>query len=113
MRWISSIELRLSIGARDPGLAVVKTGGHFLRVVTDRGHDAHAGDDYASHSIASTADLAIILIDARTYSSQAGKVKLHQALDVTGIGVRSEMNVPFVEETTPSLTPYYVAWVKS
>src|ERR1700722_11060962 len=51
-------QLDLSIGARDAGLAVVKTGGHFLRVVADRGHDAHAGDDYASHSIASTTDLA-------------------------------------------------------
>src|SRR5664279_3018362 len=51
-------ELGLSVGARDSRLAVVKTGGHFLRVVTDRGHYAHAGDDYASHFVASTADLA-------------------------------------------------------
>ena len=46
-------ELGLSIGASDPGFAVVKTGGHFLRVVADRGHDAHAGDDYASHPLVS------------------------------------------------------------
>src|SRR3984957_2203032 len=52
-------ELGLSIGASDPRFAVVKTGGHFLRVVADRGHDAHAGDDYASHSVASTADQAV------------------------------------------------------
>jgi hypothetical protein len=34
----------------------VKAGGHFLRVVADRGHDPHAGDDYASHSVTSTVD---------------------------------------------------------
>src|ERR1700733_10094244 len=51
-------ELGLPRGARDPRLAVVKTGDHLLRVGADRGHDAHAGDDYTSHSVASTADLA-------------------------------------------------------
>jgi hypothetical protein len=53
------------------------------------------------------------LIETRADLSQTGEVKLHQALDVTGIGVWSEMNIPFVEETASSLTVYYIAPVKS
>ena len=47
-------ELGKSLSPRNPRFAGVKTGGHFLGVVADRGHDAHAGDDNAPHPFVST-----------------------------------------------------------
>jgi hypothetical protein len=62
-RWRSvnlraKAELSQSVGARDSRPAGVKARGHFLRVVSDRGHDAHARDNNAPHSLASTGGLS-------------------------------------------------------
>ena len=49
MHLACETKLGVLFGAHDAGFALAQRGQHFLGVVSDRGHDAHAGDDHASH----------------------------------------------------------------